>query len=145
MEASDTEIAKQFIGSWSLVSWIATRPDGTTFHPYDENPVGRIMYQDTGKMVACLMRRERIPFASDNRHAASPTEQKAAYKDFVSYFGSFTIQEAEGTVTHHVEGSTFPNWIGTDLVRSYHFAGNNLTLSLTSPSGVLNQLTWERH
>ncbi len=144
MAANDTEVFEQFIGAWSLVSWIATSTDGTRKHPYGENPVGRIMYQPQGKMVACLMHRERTPFASENRHVATPAEREAAYSEYVSYFGSFTIQESEETVTHHVEGATFPNWIGTDLVRSYRFAENTLTLSLVRPNGDVHELLWQR-
>jgi hypothetical protein len=102
------------------------------------------MYQPEGKMVACLMRRQRTRFAAGNRHEATPTECIAAYREYVSYFGSFTVQESDGTVTHHVEGATFSNWIGTDLVRNFIFQGNTLTLSLVAPNGSAHQLIWER-
>lgn len=145
MGAHQTDTVHQFIGAWSLVSWTAKTPDGTIRHPYGEHPVGQILYQPQGRMAACLMRRERTPFASNNRHKATPAEHEAAYREYVSYFGAFTVQESSGTVTHHVEGATFPNWIGTDLVRNYRFSDGTLTLSLTGPDGSVHELTWRRH
>ena len=144
MPASQSQVAEQFVGAWSLISWTATLPDGTIRHPYGEQPLGRIVYSPNGKMVACLMRRQRKRFASDNRHEATSTEREAAYRDYVSYFGSFTVEASEGTVTHHVEGATFPNWIGTDLVREFRFADQELTLSLLGQDGSTHALKWER-
>jgi len=142
LNANKPNAADQFIGSWSLVSWSVTAPDGAVTYPYGEDAIGRIMYQPEGKMVACLMHRQRTPFASGNRHEATSAECIAAYREYVSYFGSFTVQESADTVTHHVEGATFSNWIGTDLVRNFVFDGNTLTLSLVAPNGSTHQLIW---
>ncbi len=145
MTASHSAASQQFFGGWNLVSWTATAPDGTLRHPYGEHPIGRILYHPDGLMSASLMRSGRASFASENRHEATAEERAAAYYDFMSYFGSFTVEEAAGTVTHHVDGATFPNWIGTDLVRSYDFAGDQLTLSLERPDGTRHALVWQRH
>src|SRR4051794_39388123 len=104
MTASQAKIVQQFVGAWSLVSWKSISPDGAISHPYGEQAVGQIAYQPEGRMSACLMRRQRMPFASANRFEATAAEREAAYRDYLSYFGSFSVQEAEGTVTHHVEG-----------------------------------------
>ena len=71
-------------------------------------------------------------------------ERDAAYRDFLSYFGSFSVQADEKTVTHHVEGATFPNWVGTDLVRDYAFADGMLTLSVVRPHGTQHALKWKK-
>jgi hypothetical protein len=145
MAAHESEVVRQLIGAWSLVSWKAIAPDGTISHPYGEHPKGQIIYQSEGRMTACLMRRQRARFASNNRLDATPVEREAAYRDYLSYFGSFTVQETDGTVTHHVEGATFPNWSGTDLVRKYCFADGTLTLSLVRADGTVHELLWQRH
>ncbi|MHA2204100.1 MAG: lipocalin-like domain-containing protein, partial [Candidatus Hodarchaeales archaeon] len=36
-------------------------------------------------------------------------EIKSAYEGFIAYFGTYEINNKEGTVTHHWEGSLFPN------------------------------------
>jgi hypothetical protein len=145
MGTNASEIVRQFIGAWSLVSWRAIAPDGAISHPYGDDAVGQIIYQPEGRMTASLMRRERQRFASNDRLQATPAEREAAYRDFLSYFGSFSVQEAEKTVTHHVEGATFPNWRGTDLVRTFRFADGHLTLSLVRADGTVHELVWARY
>jgi hypothetical protein len=49
---------------------------------------------------------------------------------------------------HHVEGSSFPNWCGTDREQFFELSGDRLTL-MTPPmtlSGeqAVGYLTWER-
>ena len=54
------------------------------------------------------------------------------------------------TVTHHVETSLFPNWIGTQQRRRWSLDPGGRHLTLTSPPLVLGgatriqRLTWER-
>ena len=139
-----SEAANPFIGAWSLVSYQAIAPGGSIDHPFGENPVGQIAYTAEGRMSACLMRRGRSRFASNLRLDATPAERESAYRDFTAYFGSFRVDEAAGIVTHHVEGATFPNWIGTDLVRQFRFGDGTLTLSLTRPDGTVHELVWQK-
>ena len=40
---------------------------------------------------------------------------------------------ARATVTHHVEGSLFPEDLGKDFVRKITVDGDTLTLTFTSP------------
>jgi hypothetical protein len=44
-------------------------------------------------------------------------ERAAAWPQYFGYFGTFSIDEAQQTVTHHVESGWFPNLAGTDQVR----------------------------
>jgi hypothetical protein len=55
----------------------------------------------------------------------------------------FDVDEAKGVVIHHVKAALNPNWVGTDLIRSYAFEGNRLTLTVqyATSKGVL---IWER-
>jgi hypothetical protein len=51
-----------------------------------------------------------------------------------SYFGTFKLNESAGTITHHVEGSLFPEDLGKDFVRAFTLDGDTFTLSFTSKS-----------
>ncbi|MGD9853586.1 MAG: lipocalin-like domain-containing protein [Planctomycetaceae bacterium] len=144
MNRNDQIAAEPFLGSWSLVSWTVTAADGQVVHPLGDDAWGRLMYLQGGQMAASLMRRRRTAFVSDNRLEATVPECEAAYREFLAYFGTFTVQSAAGTVTHHVEAATYPNWIGTDLVRSFQFSQDLLTLSLVSAKGAAHALTWKR-
>ncbi len=49
-----------------------------------------------------------------------------------AYFGRYTVDDRAGTITHHVEGSLFPEDLGDDFVRPFTLEGDTLTLRFTS-------------
>jgi hypothetical protein len=135
------DVRKQLVGHYRLLTFEnfdekgAARPGG-----YEE---GRIMYDAAGQMSAQLMRTGRKRLSSPSTEA----ERAAAYSGYLAYYGGYTIDPAAKKVTHHVEGSTNPNWVKTDLVRYYEFSpdGARLMLSLKNAEGrVTGTLTWER-
>jgi Lipocalin-like domain len=139
------DVASQFVGSWSLMSWTLTAPDGRIEFPYGEDAVGCIIYTAEGQMAAHLMRRQRDRFRSDNRRESTPEERAAAFLDYLSYCGPYTLQPDARTVTHHVEACSFPNWVGTNLVRTFRFEGDSLTLLAALANGAEHVLVWKRN
>jgi hypothetical protein len=120
---------EQFIGTWILVSDEARSSNGEVSYPYGKNPFGLLMYDSGGNMSVLIMRRDRPKFASDDRWGGTPEEKKAAFEGFHAYCGTYEVDEEKGTVTHHVEGDSNPNLLGTDQVRSFRFSGDQLLLS----------------
>lgn len=117
---------ERFLGSWELVEWVATNQWGETAYPYGENARGQITYTADGRMSAHLMR--------------PPEDPADAPPQYLSYWGTFSLQAAAGTVTHHVIGADMPNWLGSDQVRQFRFEGpDRLILSLGQ-----QHLTWRR-
>jgi hypothetical protein len=143
MSHSDNAAAK-LIGSWTLESWTLTAPDGQTEFPYGENAVGCLIYTENGRMAAHLMRRKRTLFASENRRESTIEERSAAFLDYFSYCGPYTVQPIPQTVTHHVEACSSPNWVGTDRVRTFRLAGDSLTLEAALADGSKHTLVWRR-
>lgn len=143
-DANGMNLTEQFIGSWSLISWTARSADGELTHPFGEDAVGRIMYDGSGQMAALLMRRERTAFASDRPQETTLEECEAAFREYFSYYGSFTVQAAAGRVTHHVVASLHPNWVGQDQERDFHFSDKTLTLSFVNTDGIKHELVWEK-
>lgn len=125
----------RFVGTWKLVSVEALSTNGEVTYSYGTDPIGMLMYDSDGNMSVMLMRRDRPKFASDDSQRGTPEEKKAAFESSMSYCGTYKIDEEKGTVTHHVEGSTFPNWTGTDQVRLFKFSNDQLLLS-TLPMSV---------
>lgn len=58
------------------------------------------------------------------------------------------MDESDQRVVHQVEGSSFPNWIGSRQERFYHFSGDRLqlrTVPLQLGNGVqIGELVWQR-
>jgi hypothetical protein len=129
----------RLLGAWHLVKYETFAADGSARPgPYD---AGMVVYEPSGQMTAHLLRKDRPTTAP-----ATDADRSAAYQSYIGYFGPFTVDEKEGTVVHHVAGSSYPHWLGTDQVRYYVLApdGKRLTLS-TKMNGRINQtLTWER-
>jgi hypothetical protein len=130
-------VKERLLGNWKLVNYEIFAPNGET-RPgnYD---VGRLMYGER-EMTAHLLR------AGGAKEApTTDAARAAAYQAYIGYFGPYTIDADKGIVIHHVAGSSFPHWIGTDQVRYYGFpADAQLTLSLKSGDRITQTLTWER-
>jgi hypothetical protein len=131
------------LGAWRLVSWEARDAEGRVTYPLGEEALGQLFYDGSGRMSAQLMRQHQARFASEDWQQAREIEKATAWGNYFGYFGTYTIDENAGTVTHLVEGSWFPNLIGTQQVRHYRFQKNQLLLNAATPWGQV-QIVWEK-
>jgi hypothetical protein len=131
------------LGAWRLVSWEARDATGRIFYPLAEDARGQLSYDGSGRMSAQLMRQHQARFASQDWRQASEKEKAAAWGNYFGYFGTYPIDENAGTVTHHIEGSWFPNLIGTQQVRRYRFQRNQLVLNADTEWGQV-KIVWKR-
>jgi len=114
--------ANRFVGAWRLVS-VEGHPAGLP-GLYDNHPTGMLMYLPTGQMSAQIAAKgNRKPFApfNEGRRAATTEEKAAAFDSYLAYYGTFTVDEKAGTVTHHIEDYSVPGRRGTDNVRWFEF------------------------
>ena len=143
-EGDRMESGNPFVGTWILVSWEAQTAEGNTVYPFGEDAAGWIMYDGGRNMSAHLMRRDRPQFSTDNPLGGTDGEIKAAYNGYVAYCGTYTVQKDAHTITHSVEGASFPNWVGSEQVRHFEFSGDRLTLSTPPIAGTSHMLVWRR-
>lgn len=136
------------VGSWRLRLWVSIAQDGSESLPMGDAPDGLLVYSPDGTVVGIMGRGDRPRFASDDVTGGSAAEQAAAFASFIAYGGRYTIDGE--TVSHHVETSLFPNWIGTVQRRRWSVDDESRRLTLTSPPLALGgatrtqRLTWER-
>jgi hypothetical protein len=116
------------VGTWRFISMEARSPRGEVISPYGENIFGRLIYTAEGLMSVLLMNPDRPRFTSDDPMAGTTDEIESAYRGFDAYCGTYTIDKETKTVTHHIQASKFPNWIGTDQVRSFELRDGRLIL-----------------
>ncbi len=126
--AAEQSVAKRLIGHWSLVSCESVT-DGRLEYPYGQDAVGQITYDAAGHMAVQVMRRGRETFASGDLSSATPAEVSTAFVGYIAYYGSYSVDEAAGMVTHHLDASWFPNWVGSDQRRYYTLESDRLTLT----------------
>jgi len=125
----------RFVGTWRLARIERLGPKGDLLPAPaapafgSPNPVGFLMYDPAGYMGATIMQSGRPKYAGAE---PTPDEAKAALTSYVSYFGTFSVDEAGGVVTHHVQGSLNPS-MEAEQRRSFEMSGNQLTLK--TPAG----------
>ena len=153
--AREGSIRAQLVGSWRLVSRETHRANGELLvdPSLSATPVGFLVYDASGHVAAQLSRKGRTVemLAEECKIAASTkgtpnTAQTILGYD--AYFGTFTLHEQEGFVTHHLESALFPADIGKDINRNFKLSGDRLTLSFdtTTQEGapITRTLIWER-
>ncbi len=130
---TDAETARKLIGAWR---YVGTRINGGNWDR-GANPKGMIYYGPHGEMAVQI-----APDVKRKRAGAVMTaeEAKIALTDYIAYFGTYTIDEQAGTVTHHRQDSIQPGDTG-DLVRRYELTGDRLVLR--APNSTL-EVSWER-
>lgn len=123
----------RLIGAWR---YVGTTLDGRRCER-GADPRGMIYYGPDGEMAVQV-----APGAAAPRAGAAITADEAliALKDYIAYFGTYTVDETAGTVTHHRLGSVQPGDRG-DLVRHYEFSGDRLVLRA---AGANLKITWQR-
>jgi hypothetical protein len=142
------KVQPRLLGTWRLASYEARDPQGRIHYPLGEDVSGLLVYDAGGNMSAHVMKRDLSRFAAEDPARATDGELRAAFDGYGSYFGAYSIDDARQTVTHHVRGAWYPNWIGHDQVRHFKLEGNRLLLStppmLWDGKTLEYILTWER-
>ncbi|GAB7066928.1 lipocalin-like domain-containing protein [Mycolicibacterium hodleri] len=135
------------LGAWHLESYTA-ESDGAVDEPLGPRPLGIIMYTADGYMSAQLMRRDRPAYDRAVTGGGTAEQMATAASGYLCYSGPFTVDEAAGVVSHHVEVSLLPNWVGGTQVRHGRLEGDALVLraEVTSRGGAstAHVLTWRR-
>ena len=135
---------EDFIGTWRLLSVETRKEDGSLYR--SGKRTGYLIYSPQGYMSVSFMKEGRTEFASGDIRGGSVEEKIEAFNGYISYSGRFEV--SGDTVTHGIEVSLFPNWIGERQERYFEFKGGQLTLStplqLVGGMKLSSHLVWAR-
>lgn len=106
-------------------------PDGA-FEHWGSDPVGTLLYTSDHRMSAALARRD-LTQPDVTRDSASVRDDPL--QGFVTYFGTWAVDEPSGAVIHAAQHSSWEGLLGADQVRYYRFDGDRLILR-TPPAKV---------
>ena len=137
-------LKEQLVGTWTLLSWEQKKGDGTKVERYGTGPKGIAFFDAGGRYIITVMRSDRAKYASNALWQGTPEENKETADGTITYFGTYSIIDADSSVTVHVEGSSFPNWNGTDQKRYVAIAEDQLTLTVRLPAGDVVDVIWKR-
>ncbi|MFZ4688362.1 MAG: lipocalin-like domain-containing protein [Polymorphobacter sp.] len=125
--------AKALTGTWQLVRYENTMPDGKVVMPFGAKPKGYFTYDPTGHLSIHIMRTPPVvPFAAGNAKGTD-AEVRNAYESYAGYFGTWRINDDATAVVHIVEGALRPDYTGTDQFRPFTLNGDTLIVR-PSPS-----------
>ncbi|MGY4480293.1 hypothetical protein ACVILL_007707 [Bradyrhizobium sp. USDA 3364] len=131
-------------GTWIVVSWEQKKNDGTTLRQFGENPAGMAIFDAGGRYIITVMRSDRAKYKTNALWQGTAEENEATANGTQTYFGTYAVNESDRSIAIHVEGSSFPNWNGSDQKRFVTVAGDQLTLTIRPPSGENVDVTWKR-
>jgi hypothetical protein len=124
----------KLIGSWRL-AWVEEQSaDGKMFRA---EQTGVIMYTRDGHMAVQIM----LP---EGKNAPRSNPVKYDQGSYEAYYGTYDVDEAAHTVTHHVEGALVRALIGKNLTRVYRFEGKQLILKSSRPDEHWT-IAWEHN
>ena len=145
---SDVPLSQTLIGTWRLVS----REDRTASGErrvdpgLGADPVALLVYDRGGNFAAQFMKRDRrSPPAATGASAPNNSQAVGGYD---AYFGSYTVDDAAGSVTQRLLGALSAENVGMMLTRSMRVSGDELVIQLDTASAdgtpVVRTLRWTR-
>jgi len=135
---ASAQVDKSLVGAWTIVSITFEQGDKKA-EPYGPEPRGTQMFDAAGRFAVILARGDLPKVASNNRETATAEESQKITHGSIAYFGSYTANETEKTMTLQIEGATFANWVGTTQKRQYAISGDTMTITnptVSAGSGV---------
>ncbi|MEM7169846.1 MAG: lipocalin-like domain-containing protein [Pseudomonadota bacterium] len=130
------------VGTWILNSFYLTDTvTGEKHMPFGPDPVGCIVIQPSGRMIAVLT-------PSDRKAPTTMEEKAAAFDAMVAYSGQYRL-EGEEFVTN-VEMAWFEPWVGGEQRRYYQLDGDTMSIESGSTAmpglenPVVGTLVWTR-
>jgi hypothetical protein len=135
---------EQLVGTWTLLSWEQKKADGTKVERYGTNPTGIAFFDAGGRCIITVMKSERAKYVSNSLWQGTPQENKETADGTITYFGTYSTNEVDDSITIHVEGSSFPNWNGSAQKRFVAIVGDQLTLTVRPPGGDVVDVIWKR-
>ena len=145
--AEQKSIKDEIVGAWSLVAVTAELANGTRTEPFGTNPRGTIIFTPDGRFALFQSRSELPKIASNDRTKATTEEMAGIVGGSIAYYGTYSADEAEKSLSVVLEGSTFANLLANPSQK-------RLVTSLTAselkfanprtPSGMTLQTVWKR-
>jgi hypothetical protein len=129
-------LTEQLVGTWTLVSHESVAM-------YGSNPKGVAFFGTDGRFIITVMRSDRAQYAINHPAQGTAEENKATAQGTMTYFGTYSVSEADRTIAIHIEASSFPNWNGTDQKRIFAITGDQLTLTARALGGSAD-VVWKR-
>jgi hypothetical protein len=129
-------LKEQLVGTWTLVSIIATDKAGAKSERRGPNPKGLLIFEANGRYSLLTSRSDIPKFAIDNVNQGTAEEYKAVVTGMIANIGTWTVDEA----------GSFPNLNGNTQKRviSSLTAEELKYTNGASAVGTVDEAVWRR-
>jgi hypothetical protein len=143
--AQQKSLKDQLVGTWTLVSAEAMEPSGNKLPLVrGGNLKGLQIFTDSGK-VSFQIIGDHAMVASKDLLKMTPDELKATAESVLSYFGSYTVNEAEKSYTIQIDASTFANQTTAPAKRLVEINGDEMkVINSGRLAGGQTIIVWKR-
>ena len=107
---------------------------------------GQLILGSDGYYSLALARATLPKIAADTREKGTAEENKAIVGGSIFHFGKYMVDWQGQTITFNIEASSYSNWNGTTLKRTFKVVGDQLTYTNAAPSsgGPPQEVIWRR-
>jgi hypothetical protein len=136
-------------GTWQLLSRIDVDDAGQlqAEPSLGSDPIALLIYDRSGHFAAQFMKRDRSALEAFDAPTAGNNNTRAQ-GGYDAYFGSYSVDDAAGTVTQRLTGALSRESVGAEITRAMLVDDEHLTISLrtSSPTGkpLTRTLKWKR-
>jgi hypothetical protein len=110
--AQQASLRDQIVGTWSVVSWEQTRPDGYKDQAFGAKPNGMNIFDPGGHFSLIILRSDLPKVAANDRKKPAPEEAFALATGMIAYFGTYTVDETDRSISLNLEGTSYANQLG---------------------------------
>jgi Lipocalin-like domain len=144
--AQAKSLKDQIVGTWALVSFDSFNAAGAKVPSMQGGDLKGLLIL-TGNGIMSVQMISAFPkLASHNRLKTTAEEEKAVAHGVLSFFGRYTVSEADKLIVFHIERSSFPNQVtGKDAKRLVTLTGDEMQFQNANRSaGGHNIIMWKR-
>jgi hypothetical protein len=110
--AQTKSLKDQLVGIWTVVSWDQTNKDGSKLQRFGASPKGVNVFDANGRFFVMFANPNLPKIASNNPMTPTPEEAKALVQGTISYYGTYTVDEASKSIKLQIESTSYPNQLG---------------------------------
>jgi len=142
--AQQGALKQQLVGTWMLVSCDLSANGARA--PFCVDPSGSLSLDANGRYIQMIAARGRPKSTTTgvaNRADVTPERYKAVAQGVVANFGTWSVNDADKTLTRKAEGALFPDAEGVETKFSVGLTGDEMKLVATD-NPAAGATVWRR-
>ena len=116
------------IGLSGAVCTSVVTPNQLVQSSSENDTKGIAIFEGNGRFAQIVLRPDLPKIASNNAMTGTADENKAVVQGSAAFYGGWSVNENDGSVSTHIDGSTYPNWDGQDQKRTVSISGDEMKL-----------------